>query len=96
MRVINAFFCITLLVFTVVQHNDTHYYFWMPVYGVPAILAAIATWSPASLRHRAMQVGVAVCAVLGVIGTVLLWLKKISSGARLCGGKARSRARAWA
>jgi hypothetical protein len=73
MRIIHIIFCIVLLAFTVVQHNDPDYFFWMPVYGVPAMLAAIAAYSPAALRHRAMQVCIACCTLLAVIGTVLLW-----------------------
>ena len=73
MRIIHAIFCIVLIAFTVVQHNDPDFYFWMPVYGVPAILVAIAAWSPGSLSLLAMRASITVCAVLGVIGTVLLW-----------------------
>jgi len=71
-RIIHAMSYIILVAFTFVQYNDPDFYFWMPVYGVPAILIAIATRSPAALGRRPVQVCIAVCAVLGVNDTVLL------------------------
>lgn len=73
MRIIHAVLSIVLIAFTLVQYNDPDYLFWMPIYGVPAILAAIAAGSPHSLHHSAMRVCISLGAVLGVIGTIIFW-----------------------
>ena len=61
MRIVHTFFCILLLVFAAVQYNDPDFYFWVPVYGVPAVLAAIAAYSPPALRQRALQAIIICC-----------------------------------
>ena len=73
MRIVHAIFCLILVAFTLVQYNDPDFYFWMPIYGVPAVLAAIAAWSPAALSRLSMQTTIGICTVLSIIGTYVFW-----------------------
>ena len=73
MRIIHAISCLLMLAFTLVQYNDPDFYFWMPIYGLPAVLAAIAAWSPDALRHLGMQACVAIGTVLAIFGTFIYW-----------------------
>ena len=54
MRIVFAIFCIVLVAFVAVQYNDPDYYFWMPVYGVPAVLAAMPHCASFGLNIEAL------------------------------------------
>lgn len=46
MRAINGLFCLILILFAVVQHNDPDFLFWFIVYALAAIWCGLAALMP--------------------------------------------------
>jgi hypothetical protein len=51
MRYVNGFFCVLLVLFTIVQYNDPDAILWILIYGIPAIWAGLAAYRPARFAH---------------------------------------------
>ena len=73
LRLINAFLCVLLIAFAVVQYNDPDFYFWFPVYLLPAALAGLAAYRPQRLWRLPLRTVLVVCIVAGGVGTLWLW-----------------------
>lgn len=73
MRIVNGVLSALMLVFALVQYNDPDFWFWGPIYGVAASLAAIAAFRPSSFRSGGLFAVTVVCAVLAIVGTVYFW-----------------------
>lgn len=52
MRYVNGFFCILLVLFTIVQYNDPDAILWILIYGVSALWAGLAAFRPARFAHN--------------------------------------------
>lgn len=78
MSILHGIFCIILGMFTIVQFNDADFYFWIPVYGVPAILAGTITMFPDSPRYWLMRTVLTLCSALSVAGTIVFWPQETS------------------
>ena len=73
MRIVNALLCLLLVVFVVVQYNDPDGPIWMLIYAVPAAWAGFAALRPARLLDRLPTLGLSLCLVISIVGTVILW-----------------------
>lgn len=73
MRVVNGFMCVLLAAFVAVQYNDPDFYFWMPVYAVPAAWAGLACLRPARLAHPLSRALLGVTLAAAVAGTWWFW-----------------------
>ena len=73
LRAVNGFLCLVLVAFAAVQYNDPDFYFWIPVYLVPAAWAGMAAYRPERLRRRPFAAGLALCIVAAIAGTVWFW-----------------------
>jgi hypothetical protein len=73
MRILHALLCLVFIAFVGVQYNDPDFYFWMPVYAVPALWSGLAACAPGRLRNANARVGILVCTALAVAGTLWLW-----------------------
>ena len=73
MKYVNAVFCLVMLLFAAVQYNDPDPYFWIPIYLIPALWAAVAAYRPQALRGRLPSLGLAASLALAVAGTIYLW-----------------------
>ena len=52
LNLFNAFLCVLLIAFAAVQYNDPDFYFWIPVYLLPAALAGLAAYRPQRLHKQ--------------------------------------------
>jgi hypothetical protein len=66
MRYVNGFFCVLFVLFAIVQYNDPDAIVWILIYGITAVWAGVAAFSPARFAHSQ--------ALLGVFGLSLLVL----------------------
>ena len=73
LQIINAFLCVLLIAFAAVQYNDPDFYFWVPVYLLPAALAGLAAYRPQRLREPPFSAVLLVCVVAGIVGTLWFW-----------------------
>ena len=51
LQIVNAFLCVVLIAFAVVQYNDPDFYFWVPVHLLTAALAGLAVYRPQRLHN---------------------------------------------
>jgi hypothetical protein len=73
LQLINAFLCVLLIAFAGVQYNDPDFYFWVPVYLLPAALAGFAAYRPQQLWRPPQRTVLLLCIVAGGVGTLWLW-----------------------
>ena len=73
LQTFNGFLCVLLIAFAAVQYNDPDFYFWIPVYLLPAGLAGVAAYRPQRLRNPPLRAALLVCIVAGIVGTVWFW-----------------------
>jgi len=73
MRIVNGFMCVLLAAFVAVQHNDPDFYFWMPVYALPAAWAGVACWRPACLARPLPRWLLGLTLAAAVAGTFWFW-----------------------
>lgn len=73
LRTVNAFLCVLLVAFAVVQYNDPDSYFWIPVYLLPAAIAGMAAYRPRRLIAPPLGVLMLVCVIAAIAGTVWFW-----------------------
>ena len=73
LRLIDAFLCVLLVAFAAVQYNDPDFYFWVPVYLLPAALAGLAAYRPQQLWRLPLRTTLLLCIVAGGVGTLWLW-----------------------
>jgi len=52
MRYVNGFFCILLVLFTIVQYNDPDAILWILIYGISALWAGLAAFRPTQFAHN--------------------------------------------
>ena len=69
LRLIDAFLCVLLVAFAAVQYNDPDFYFWVPVYLLPAALAGLAAYRPWQLWRQPLRTVLLLCIVAGGLGT---------------------------
>ena len=80
MRYLNAFLCVLLTGFTIVQYNDPDAPLWILIYGLPAIWAGLAAYRPDVFAHNEWLLGVLGLNLLGTgAGAVYLWPTEIST-----------------
>ncbi|MEE9480284.1 MAG: transmembrane 220 family protein [Kiloniellales bacterium] len=70
---INAFLCVLLIAFAAVQYNDPDFYFWVPVYLLPAALAGLTVYRPQRLLTPPFNAVLLACVVAGIVGTLWIW-----------------------
>ena len=73
LQIINAFLCVLLIAFAAVQYNDPDFYFWAPVYLLPAALAGLAAYRPQRLHNPPFSAVLLVCIVASIVGTLWFW-----------------------
>jgi hypothetical protein len=73
MRVVNGFMCVLLAAFVAVQYNDPDFYFWMPVYVVPAVWAGLACYRPGQLSRPIARLLLGLSLAAAVAGTWWFW-----------------------
>jgi len=73
LQIINAFLCVLLIAFAAVQYNDPDFYFWVPVYLLPAALAGLAAYRPQRLNNPPFSAVLLVCIVASIVGTLWFW-----------------------
>ena len=66
MRYLNAFLCVLLTLFTIVQYNDPDAPLWILIYGLPAIWAGLAAYRPDVFAHNEWLLGVLGLNLLGI------------------------------
>ena len=66
MRHLNAFLCVLLTLFTIVQYNDPDAPLWILIYGLPAIWAGLAAYRPDVFAHNEWLLGVLGLNLLGI------------------------------
>ena len=52
MRYVNGFFCVLMVLFTVVQYNDPDAILWILIYGLTAVWAGLAAFRPDRFAHN--------------------------------------------
>lgn len=67
--------CVLMVLFAGVQYNDPDFYFWVPVYLVPAAWAALAAFRPDTLRRNVPRLGLIATTILAVVGVGYYWPK---------------------
>lgn len=65
--------CLILCLFVVVQYNDPDFYFWMPVYALPALWTGLAALRPALLKHTTLFAMLVLSLCVAIAGTVWFW-----------------------
>ena len=73
LNLFNAFLCVLLIAFAAVQYNDPDFYFWIPVYLLPAALAGLTAYRPQRLLTPPFNAVLLVCIVAGIVGTLWFW-----------------------
>jgi hypothetical protein len=73
MRVVNGFMCVLLAAFGAVQYNDPDFYFWMPVYAVPAVWAGLACYRPRRLSSPIARALLGLSLAAAVAGSWWFW-----------------------
>lgn len=73
LRIVNGLLCLVLVAFAAVQYNDPDFYFWMPVYAVPAAWAGVAAYDAGRLRRGPLAAALGLCIVAAATGTVWFW-----------------------
>jgi hypothetical protein len=73
MRTVNGIICVLFVLFVLVQYNDPDFYFWMPVYAVPAAWAGVASWRPACLAGLASRALLALSLLGALLGSAWFW-----------------------
>lgn len=73
MRVVYGALCLVLLLFAAVQYNDPDPEIWVPIYGIPGVLAGIAAWRPRSVQHGPLRAVVLAGAILALLGVYQYW-----------------------
>jgi hypothetical protein len=73
MRVVNGFMCVLLVAFGAVQYNDPDFYFWMPVYAVPAVWAGLACYRPRGLSNPVARALLGLSLAAAVVGCWWFW-----------------------
>lgn len=67
--------CVLMVLFAGVQYNDPDFYFWGPVYLVPAAWAALAAFRPDTLQQSLPRLGLIATAILAIVGVGYYWPK---------------------
>ncbi|OED36374.1 hypothetical protein AB833_27530 [Chromatiales bacterium (ex Bugula neritina AB1)] len=75
MRYLHISLCLLMLLFIVVQYNDPDGLFWMVIYSVPAIWAAIAAFRPQLRLNPAARIILPVCILAAIGGMIYYWPK---------------------
>ncbi len=73
MRFVNGLIALMLLLFAAVQYNDPDFYLWIPIYLIPAILAAIAAFRPPLLAKKLVRTALYLCLAAAAGGTFYAW-----------------------
>ncbi len=73
MRIVNGILCVLFVAFVLVQYNDPDWWFWMPVYAVPAAWAGVAFFRPAQLARPVAAAGLGLSLLGALAGTAWLW-----------------------
>lgn len=73
MRYFHGGLAAVLLLFAGVQYNDPDFYFWGPLYLVPALWAGLAALRPDLLARPSAVGGLFLCLAAAVAGTVVFW-----------------------
>ncbi len=73
LQTFNGFLCVLLIAFAAVQYNDPDFYFWIPVYLLPAGLAGVAAYRPQRLNNLPFSAVLLVGVVASIVGTLWLW-----------------------
>ena len=73
MRVLCGVLAVAMLLFAVVQHNDSDGVFWAAVYGAGALWCGFAALSPATLLWAPARGALLVTLALGALGVVIFW-----------------------
>ncbi len=73
MRIVNGLIALLLLLFAAVQYNDPDFYLWIPIYLIPAILAAIAAFRPRLLARKLARAALYLCLAAAAGGTIYAW-----------------------
>jgi Transmembrane family 220, helix len=79
MRYVNGFFCVVLVLFTIVQYNDPDAILWILIYGISAVWAGLAAFRPARFAHNQLLLtvfGVTLVAIAG--GAIYDWPQSIA------------------
>jgi transmembrane protein TMEM220 len=79
MRYINGFFCVLLVLFTIVQYNDPDAILWILIYGIAAVWAGLAAYRPDWFAHNQpllVAFGVTLVAIAG--GAIYDWPQSIA------------------
>jgi hypothetical protein len=80
MRYLNAFLCVLLTLFTIVQYNDPDAPLWILIYGLPAIWAGLAAYRPSAFAHNEWLLGMLALNLLAIgAGSIYLWPAEIST-----------------
>ena len=80
MRYLNGFLCVILALFTIVQYNDPDAILWIVIYGLPAIWAGFAAYSPDAFEHNQLLVGVFGLNLLAIAaGAIYMWPSEVST-----------------
>lgn len=73
MRFINGFMCAVLITLVLMQMNDPDFFFWVPVYAIPAVWAGLAARHPAGLARPAAALLLGVTLALAAVGAWWFW-----------------------
>lgn len=73
MRVVYGALCVVLLLFAAVQYNDPDPEIWIPIYGIPGVLAGIAAWRPGAVQYGPLRAVVLAGTVLALLGVYHYW-----------------------
>lgn len=76
MRIGFAALALIFVLFVGVQYNDPDFYFWMPIYLVPAIWLGVAAFKPLFLARSLAFPAVLLCLALAFAGTIYYWPKE--------------------
>jgi hypothetical protein len=79
MQYVNGFFCVLMVLFTIVQYNDPDAILWILIYGSTAVWAGLAAFRPASFAQSQsllVAFGVTLVAIAG--GAIYDWPQSIA------------------
>ena len=80
MRYLNAFLCVLLTGFTIVQYNDPDAPLWILIYGLPAIWAGLAAYRPSAFADHRLLLGLFGLNILAIgVGAIYMWPSEIST-----------------
>jgi Transmembrane family 220, helix len=79
MRYVNGFFCVLMVLFTVVQYNDPDAILWIVIYGLTAVWAGLAAFRPDQFAHNQLLLTAFGVTLVGMaIGAVYDWPQSIA------------------